>query len=152
MVRLLKCLLDGKSVELISFDDGHSPPYAILSHTWTEGQEVTYDELLAGSGMNKNGYNKIRFCSEQAIADDLEYIWIDTCCIDKSNPVELSTSINSMFRWYQNASKCYVYLEDVSLPQHIQDAQTSRAWEPAFRQSRWFTRGEWNCACTVQYC
>ncbi|KAL5410465.1 hypothetical protein PMIN04_010624 [Paraphaeosphaeria minitans] len=141
MIRLLKCLPDDDGFELASFDDELTPPYAILSHTWVEGQEVTYSELLAGSGMNKSGYRKIRFCGEQATADDLEYFWIDTCCIDKLNSVELSTAINSMFRWYQNASKCYVYLLDVSVPQHIYDAQTSRAWEPAFRQSRWFTRG-----------
>ncbi|KAL5444359.1 hypothetical protein PMIN07_002935 [Paraphaeosphaeria minitans] len=143
MIRLLKCLPDDDGFELASFDDELTPPYAILSHTWVEGQEVTYSELLAGSGMNKSGYRKIRFCSEQTTADDLEYFWIDTCCIDKLNSVELSTAINSMFRWYQNASKCYVYLLDVSVPQHIYDAQASRdAWELAFRQSRWFTRGK----------
>ncbi|OAF99085.1 kinesin light chain 1 [Paraphaeosphaeria sporulosa] len=141
MIRLLKCLPGDDGFELASFDDDLAPPYAILSHTWIEGQEVTYSELLAGSGVDKGGYKKIRFCGEQATADDLEYFWIDTCCIDKSNSVELSTAINSMFRWYQHASKCYVYLIDVSVPQHIDDAQASRAWEPAFRQSRWFTRG-----------
>ncbi|KAL5379795.1 hypothetical protein DPSP01_008265 [Paraphaeosphaeria sporulosa] len=141
MIRLLKCLPGDDGFELASFDDEIAPPYAILSHTWIEGQEVTYSELLAGSGVNKSGYTKIRFCGEQATSDDLEYFWIDTCCIDKSNSVELSTAINSMFRWYQHASKCYVYLLDVSVPQHIYDAQASRVWEPAFRQSRWFTRG-----------
>ncbi|KAF2442542.1 kinesin light chain 1 [Karstenula rhodostoma CBS 690.94] len=137
MIRLLKCLPDDDGFELVSFDDKVAPPYAVLSHTWTEGQEVTYSELLAGTGVNKDGYNKIRFCGEQATADTLEYFWIDTCCIDKSNSVEISTAINSMFRWYQRADKCYVYLSDVSVPQ-IYDAQ---AFRTAFRQSRWFTRG-----------
>jgi len=26
-------------------DRGRDPPYAILSHTWTEGQEVTFGDL-----------------------------------------------------------------------------------------------------------
>ncbi|KAJ4345653.1 uncharacterized protein N0V89_011787 [Didymosphaeria variabile] len=141
MIRLLKCISGDDSFELASFDDDLAPPYAILSHTWIEGQEVTYSELLAGSGANKDGYKKIRFCGEQATADNLKYFWIDTCCIDKSNSVELSTAINSMFRWYQHADKCYVYLSDVLVPQQICDAQASHAsWESAFRQSRWFTR------------
>ncbi|KAL1603800.1 hypothetical protein SLS60_005391 [Paraconiothyrium brasiliense] len=142
MIRLLKCVPGNDSFELASFDDDHAPPYAILSHTWIEGHEVTYSELLAGSSVNKDGYNKIRFCGEQATADNLEYFWIDTCCIDKSNSVELSTAINSMFRWYQHADTCYVYLSDVLVPHQICDAQASHAsWESAFRQSRWFTRG-----------
>jgi hypothetical protein len=37
-----------------------------------------------------------------------------TRCIDKWNDTELSDAINSMFRWYRNAAKCYVYLQDVS--------------------------------------
>ena len=44
-----------------------------------------------------------------------------------------------MFRWYQNAARCYVYLTDVSKPDIGVDNQ--RAWEEVFRKSRWFTRG-----------
>lgn len=151
MIRLLKRVPGDDRFDLISFDDEDPPPYAILSHTWIEGEEVTYSELLSGFGVNKNGYNKIRFCGEQARSDGLEHFWIDTCCIDKSNAVELSTAINSMFRWYQHASKCYVYLLDVSVPPHVEDAQTSRAWEPAFRQSRWFTRGKLKNTCRLRF-
>ncbi|KAF2466664.1 uncharacterized protein BDR25DRAFT_359180, partial [Lindgomyces ingoldianus] len=48
-------------------------------------------------------------------------------CIDKTNDAELSRAINSMFRWYRNAARCYVYLSD--------------PWELEFQRSRWFTRG-----------
>ena len=64
----------------------------------------------------KPGYEKIRFCGEQAARDKWQYFWIDTCCIDKSNSTELQEAINSKFRWYRNAAKCYVYLADVSRP------------------------------------
>jgi hypothetical protein len=140
-MRLLKCLPDG-GFGLASFDDDSTPPYAILSHTWTEGQEVTYHELLAGTGTKKDGYIKIRFCGERAAKDGLEYFWVDTCCIDKSQSEELSTAINSMFRWYERATKCYVYLSDVSVSDEANDAQAFRkSWEQSFRRSRWFTRG-----------
>jgi len=140
-MRLLK-RLPGGDLELISFNDDGPPPYAILSHTWTEGQEVTYNELLAGTGKDKTGYAKIRFCGGRAAADGLQYFWVDTCCIDKSTSDELSTAINSMFRWYQRASKCYVYLLDVFVLEEVTDAEAFQiTWEEAFRRSRWFTRG-----------
>jgi hypothetical protein len=117
------------------------PPYAILSHTWgAEGDEVTFNDLRNGSGKSKAGYNKVQFCGEQARKDGLQYFWVDTCCIDKSNIPELQRAITSMFRWYRDAEKCYVYLSDVAVCTDDNN-QTERAWEPAFRESRWFTRG-----------
>ncbi|KAF2801895.1 HET-domain-containing protein [Mytilinidion resinicola] len=140
-MRLLKRSPDG-DFELVSFKDDDPPPYAILSHTWTDGQEVTYNELVAGTGKDKTGYAKIRFCCGRAAADGLQYFWVDTCCIDKSTSDELSTAINSMFRWYQRASKCYVYLSDVQVLDELADAQAFRiTWEDSFRRSRWFARG-----------
>ncbi|KAF2036285.1 HET-domain-containing protein [Setomelanomma holmii] len=139
-MRLLQRLQDG-GFKLTSLNDEHPPPYVILSHTWTEGQEVIHNEVEAGEGKNKTGYDKLWFCAEQAATDDYQYFWIDTCCIDKADPVELSTAINSMYRWYQRAAKCYVYLSDVSIPVEVVDAQAFQiAWEEVFRQSRWFTR------------
>jgi hypothetical protein len=128
---LLSANADG-SLNLTRFI-GHSiPSYAILSHTWeTIDQEVTFHDLVNHLGNKKNGYKKIRFCGEQAKEDGLQYFWVDSCCIDKSNSVELQEAINSMFRWYQDAAKCYVYLSDVS----------DLLLEQAFSNSRWFTRG-----------
>ena len=116
------------------------PPYAILSHTWGDDKdEVNFDDLKHKSFKNKRGYTKIQFCGEQAKKDNLEYLWVDTCCINKANNAEYHEAINSMFCWYRDAAKCYVYLADVSIP----DGQdhTERTWERAFRNSRSFTRG-----------
>jgi hypothetical protein len=116
------------------------PPYAILSHTWgTDTEEVTFTDLTNGTGQEKPGYKKIRFCGDQAKKDGLQYFWVDSCCIDKSDSIERQSSINSMFRWYQKADKCYVYLSDVSTGKHSRSSEL--LWERAFRQSRWFTRG-----------
>lgn len=47
-----------------------------------------------------------------------------------------------MFRWYQRASRCYVYLSDVVVPEEVADAEAFWiTWGEAFRRSRWFTRG-----------
>jgi hypothetical protein len=43
----------------------------------------------------------------------LQWVWIDSICIDKSSSSELSEAINSMFSWYANAEECYVYMRDV---------------------------------------
>jgi hypothetical protein len=122
---------------------GNILPYAILSHTWgADTEEVSFKDLMDGAGKSKPGYDKIRFCGEQARRDGLQYFWVDTCCIDKSNNTELSEAINSMFRWYRNAAKCYVYLRDVSRPaSDANDKSSQLPWEPALRKSRWFTRG-----------
>ncbi|KAF2260607.1 HET-domain-containing protein [Lojkania enalia] len=122
--------------------DDKIPPYAILSHTWEDGQEVDFTDVRGGTGQDKTGYNKILFCKQQAERDGLQYFWIDTCCIDKSNHVELQDAINSMFRWYQNAEKCYVYLSDVLIAKRkASDEFSECTWETAFRGSKWFTRG-----------
>ncbi|KAF7940600.1 uncharacterized protein EAE98_000727 [Botrytis deweyae] len=120
------------------------PRYAILSHTWgTDEEEVTFKDMIDGIGKSKAGYKKIRFCGEQAERDGIQYFWVDTCCIDKSNNSELTEAINSMFRWYSDAEKCYVYLSDVSSSTTSDNDHNSHqpSWESAFRRSKWFTRG-----------
>jgi hypothetical protein len=119
------------------------PYYAILSHTWgADTEEVTFKDLTDGTGKDKTGYSKIQLCGEQARHDGLQYFWVDTCCIDKSNNTELAEAINSMFRWYRNAAKCYVYLLDVPRDApSTDDTFYQLPWESAFCKSRWFTRG-----------
>lgn len=117
------------------------PPYAILSHRWG-ADEVTLDDFKDGTATGKDGYRKITFCGKQALSDNLHYFWLDTCCIDKSNSVELQEAINSMFKWYRDAAKCYVYLADVSVKRKAQEGAVDLgAWQAAFRASDWFKRG-----------
>ena len=132
-MRLLKDVGHG-ILSLVEKHESDNPRYAILSHTWG-AEEVTFRDLREGTGKSKAGYEKIEFCRKQAGSDGLIYFWVDTCCIDQSSSAELSEAINSMFRWYRNADKCYVYLPDVST------AREGTNWEAAFRGSRWFTRG-----------
>jgi hypothetical protein len=138
-MRLLEHNSDGEFS--LTEDFGNETRFAILSHTWG-AEEITFRDLIDGTGKSKAGYDKIRFCAQQAAKDSLQYFWVDTCCIDKSSSAELQEAINSMFRWYQNAAKCYVYLSDVSTTKHKASDQFSECtWESAFRSSRWFTRG-----------
>jgi hypothetical protein len=139
-MNLLKLNDDG-TMSLHTFSKHTIPPYAILSHTWgSDNEEVSCKDIIDGTGSNKAGYQKLRFCGHQAKSNGLYYFWVDTCCINKSDSSELQRAINSMFYWYRKASRCYVYLSDVSL--YSQDGQFRHIeWESAFRNSRWFTRG-----------
>jgi hypothetical protein len=140
MMRLLQYNNDG-GFSLNEFFESDIPKYAILSHRWGE-EEVTLKDLIDGTSQSKAGYTKIQFCGEQAKRDGLQYFWVDTCCIDKSNSTELAEAINSMFRWYQKAARCYVYLSDVSTRKRkASDTSTGCTWESAFRDSEWLTRG-----------
>jgi hypothetical protein len=139
-MRLLQVDKDGQ-FSLTDYIPNITSPYAILSHTWGDNsEEVSFKDLIGGSGKTKAGYRKLRFCAEQAARDGLQYFWVDTCCINKDSSAELSEAIVSMFRWYQSATRCYVYLSDISVADNS-DALQQVTWEPAFRQSRWFTRG-----------
>ena len=141
-MRLLRFRSNGQ-LTITEFLGDDIPPYAILSHTWGRpDEEVTFKDIVEGKGELKRGYRKIRFCWTRVEDDELEYFWIDSCCIDRSSSAEVSEAINSMFRWYRNAEVCYVYLSDV-------DYYINRWGDPGdydhllrnFRGSRWFTRG-----------
>jgi hypothetical protein len=118
-------------------------PYAILSHTWgADKEEVTFEDVAKKTGKDKPGYKKIQLCGQQAKRDGLQYFWVDTCCINKTNKAELSLAIRSMFRWYRDAARCYVYLPDVSASPLLAEEEASPPpWDSKFRQCKWFTRG-----------
>lgn len=131
-MRLLQLLGDNR-IQLVKNVDKNTPRYAILSHTWgPDDDEVSFEDVSTGTGTTKPGFRKLEFCGRQAASDGLEHFWVDTCCINKDSSSELSEAIVSMFRWYRNATECYVYLDDVST-----DSKDSMAPQ----QSRWFTRG-----------
>jgi hypothetical protein len=128
-MRLLSTdLSDG--LQLADFPPSDIPPYAILSHTW-EQDEVLYGDVISGTAAIRTGYAKLRDACRRALADDFAYIWIDTCCIDKSSSAELSEAINSMFAWYRDSDVCYAFLSDFA----------PRQESVSLADCRWFTRG-----------
>ncbi|KAK4693540.1 hypothetical protein P7C71_g3882, partial [Lecanoromycetidae sp. Uapishka_2] len=130
-------LLDTSAITLREFHGHKVPDYAILSHTWGE-EEVSYQELGKAESRYLAGYSKIAGCCALAKSQGLEYVWIDTCCIDKTSSAELSEAINSMFRWYRDAQVCYAYFADVGT---LAGMPLDPAEMESFRRSRWFTRG-----------
>ncbi|KAK7181529.1 hypothetical protein DPSP01_008925 [Paraphaeosphaeria sporulosa] len=128
-MRLINCATLGFE----EFIGKQVPPYLILSHTW-ETYEISYkdycniDDLRQESGLH---VEKILKTCDIAKEKGYEYVWIDTCCIDKSSSAELTEAINSMFKWYSRAADCIVYLSDFDVRDPSAD----------FARCRWFTRG-----------
>ncbi|KAI0758655.1 heterokaryon incompatibility protein-domain-containing protein [Trametes elegans] len=109
-----------------------NPPekYAILSHVWQKNEQ-TFQEVMALQGqpdLLSAASAKIRDCCAFARKHGYDWVWVDTCCIDKTSSAELSEAINSMFDWYAGATECFAFLEDVG-----DDSQMHR--------SKWFRRG-----------
>ena len=137
-------LLRTSTGELEHFDspDNVKGGYAILSHVWQQ-PEMTFQELQALRLQPSSSQDtllaraapKIRECCRLAESHGYQWLWIDTCCIDRSSSAELSEAVNSMFAWYSRAHVCYAYLYDVpaSGSLHRRDS--------AFRTSKWFSRG-----------
>lgn len=105
--------------------------YCILSHRWTWGEnEITYMDVLSVDPdvKTKDSYTKFTGACSLAKRLGFDLLWIDTCCINKTDYVELGEAINSMYRWYSMAKLCIAYLQDVTTLGQI-------------KESEWFNRG-----------
>lgn len=164
-------LLKAKGYQLVEANDIPTPfpQYAILSHTWISPKdEITYQDLKQRKGDIENdifkqkGWAKLQEYCDRAASDGWEWAWMDTCCIDKTNPADTQEAINAMFRWYQNAGICYAYLDDVDVSRIMNEPDfvdtdlddiagrnnvndpTSFAHEalrPFLTKAKWFSRG-----------
>jgi len=130
-------------------ENDSTPPYAILSHRWIEEKEVTFHEFLNARGPDrdemkkKSGYQKILQACLKAQNDNIDFIWVDTCCIDKADHGQVAQDVKSMFAYYENSVVCYAYLVDVYRwdcgPDSPHYREQWRKW--MFEDSEWFQRG-----------
>ncbi|KAK5692137.1 hypothetical protein LTR97_011311 [Elasticomyces elasticus] len=138
-------LIDVRTLQLQRVHD-EAPPYAILSHTWDEDEILLQEWESGGAAMTlKKGYLKVVNACKKAEHDGFDWLWADTCCIDKMNNSELAESIQRMYAWYQNAEVCYAFLSDVDGGQALADDADSTHDKPVerveqFRRSKYFTR------------
>lgn len=118
------------SVHTLEFREYHGddvPKYAIASHRWYAGSEATLKDVRRKRNTETTGFLKVlaftRYVREHI--SGIDWIWIDTCCIDQKSSQEVSEAINSMFKWYSNAEVCLAYLADV---ERIEDVAHSDWW------------------------
>ncbi|KAK3387946.1 heterokaryon incompatibility protein-domain-containing protein, partial [Podospora didyma] len=151
-------LINTRTLKIHQFHGRTVPLYAILSHTWGDGEVSLQDFHSEAIRASKRGFAKIKNACQEARNQRLEYLWVDTCCIDKTSSAELGEAINSMYKWYQGSAICFAYLEDMAHSPSSSDergelpegslgrlrsgsATRSRLLDPTFKTSRWFTRG-----------
>lgn len=137
-------LINTKEIRLEKFfRTGKIPPYAILSHTWGDDEVSLQHFQNIFFRSSRKGFSKIKLACQEARRQGLDYLWVDTCCIDKTSSAELSEAINSMFKWYQRSQICYAFFEDVKQESiNLPDmGGTCNASGSEFAASRWFTRG-----------
>ncbi|KAF2766352.1 HET-domain-containing protein, partial [Teratosphaeria nubilosa] len=151
-------LLNTTDYTFRTFNSEQLEPYAILSHCWSqdpEQPELTYQDVLGGAFSGDSpGWRKIEQHCRISRARGFAWAWVDTCCIDKRDSVELSEAINSMFAWYRDAAECYVFLLDVDIAQvsQVRSIDMNGTWRQGldrailrniddFCASRWFLRG-----------
>jgi hypothetical protein len=135
-------LLNTQSLELSRlYVPNEVPDYVILSHRWGS-EEVTFVDIQqapisepSSVTRTKSGFLKVQGACALALKDGYKWVWIDSCCIDKSSSAELQEAINSMWRYYAESNICYVYLADVP------DAESGWGDKQTFGRSEWFTRG-----------
>lgn len=137
-LRLL--VVDSNPLVIESFaSQDDEPDYAILSHTWGTS-EVSFQDILLGKAPSRKGYRKIESCCKQAARHGIKYLWVDTCCIDKTSSAELQEAICSMYKWYQKAKICFVHLEDFTFSNPLSKLSSCR----------WFRRG-WTLREYIRY-
>ncbi len=79
--------------------------YAILSHVWGENEQTSQDiqelpsKCAPGQTPRDIASEKIRNACKLADVYEYDWIWIDTCCINKESIADLSEAINAMFRY-----------------------------------------------------
>ncbi|KAH7380478.1 hypothetical protein DE146DRAFT_637487 [Phaeosphaeria sp. MPI-PUGE-AT-0046c] len=111
----------------------------LLRGNWNPGTSV--GSMTEEDFRDRLGYSKIVHTAREVRDLKLKWVWIDTCCIDKSSSAELQESLNSMYRWYWNAKVCLVYLSDVSRADVIDTNTATVLARVAFESCRWTKRG-----------
>ncbi|KAI1268275.1 heterokaryon incompatibility protein-domain-containing protein [Xylariaceae sp. FL1019] len=141
-------------VEYIPQSRIQSEPYAILSHRWLgDNKEITFQDIHRYTSALRFGMrpfilpqlDKIRGACDVARDRGLKWLWMDTCCIDKTDTREYAEAINSMFRWYRDAKLCITYLSDVQNI-HRRSQRGLHVFGNSndgqhYHLSRWFSRG-----------
>lgn len=140
-------LLHTTALRFAEFNDGDTPPYAVLSHRWRDA-ELSHDDFIHGRRKDSQGHHKVVEACRLAKSRSRDYIWIDSICIDKKSSAELSEAINAMFAWYKAAVECYAYLSDVNWTHSStasrdsgQSGHSGSSEVDLLGKSRWFTRG-----------
>ncbi|KAI0201667.1 HET-domain-containing protein [Astrocystis sublimbata] len=129
-------LLNTETYEVKSNNSGvHNEQYGILSHRWLGDEEITYQQLPNYTAELRSGERPLK------LPQGLRWLWMDTCCIDKTDARDYAEAINAMYSWYRDAALCITYVSDVGIRKdhRSRDPEVFRRADGKF--SEWFSRG-----------
>ncbi|KAK4508618.1 hypothetical protein PRZ48_002357 [Zasmidium cellare] len=123
-------LVNVNTLELAEFANDQAPGYVAASHRWMTGCETTFKKVLKKRDRDGAGYKKVEAFARYIRSNipSIQWLWIDTCCINQDSAAELSEAVNLMFEWYRRSIVCIAYLADVDDAGDI-------------GRSEWFKRG-----------
>ncbi|OSD04010.1 hypothetical protein PYCCODRAFT_169305 [Trametes coccinea BRFM310] len=151
-------LIDTRTGKLRYTADPSLQSYVALSHVWVPGEELSFQDLQSlhrptGRKLWSNRLrrlvelpprsvlgqtsDKVRQCCAFARTRGYRWLWVDSCCIDKTSSTELSEAINSMYQWYASATICYAYLHDVDEADNPRDPWSQFRQIVVFVSRRW---------------
>jgi hypothetical protein len=109
------------------------PKYVTTSHRWRAGNEAMISDIRSKHNTDNSGFKKVEGFAQcvRKHMGFVDWMWIDTCCVNQDSSQEVDEAVNSMFQWYSNAEVCLAYLADVSNAKDMDQ----------FRRSEWFRRG-----------
>ncbi|KAG6326595.1 hypothetical protein ID866_12494, partial [Astraeus odoratus] len=109
--------------------------FATLSHRWGRDEPILADirgrSIYDSNMLETEGLRKLRMFCRTAAKNGYPWGWSDTCCINKTNSVELQQAIGTMFLWYRMSAITIVHLGDIP----------GAAPAGALVSSVWFKRG-----------
>lgn len=129
-------LVSVHSRTVVDVPDEALPRYAVLSHTRDLADQKSsslpnrapvgphqdappHYSLNAGTPPSYNESTlsarneKLAQACEHARQNDVEYIWIDEFCIDRTSTVDLDDAVNGSRRRLRNSTVCFAYLHDL---------------------------------------
>ncbi|KAI0672180.1 hypothetical protein C8Q78DRAFT_732380 [Trametes maxima] len=149
-------LLNTRSGAFRWFERTADVSYAIVSQVVGEGKDQSYQDILRvqnAAAFTLEGHASKHCLQNSSILDDArvsptirracqlaagagyDYVWISSCCVDRTNDVELARTLSDLWDWYSRAGLCYAYLGDVS-PVN-EDGAASFLECNQFRESEW---------------
>ncbi|KAH9903257.1 hypothetical protein C8Q73DRAFT_45115 [Cubamyces lactineus] len=131
------------------FDSPTDVPYAIIScdtvsnlDLLVPGNAFAYQDILRFQSLPSTVVedthtllphlsSAIRDACKVVSSAGYDYVWLESCCVDKNSHVEVSEAFDCMWEWYSSAQVCYAYLPDVD-PEDVPKTSDSQ-----FRRSKW---------------
>ena len=120
----------------------------MFSHRWEHGEPLFQRvQNMSIYDLDSSSPNiKLQTLCKLIRSLGFQWVWSDTCCIDKKDNVVLQESLVAMFTWYRGSSLTIVYLRGI----WSESQQPGDLWRSVWNTRAW-TYQEYVAAAVVQF-